>query len=253
MTKPPTPTPTSARQNWERVRRAESQLAVRLRKISAHIQTMVANFAGTVGQDGYDHDRLTKLLDDYGRILQPWAEKEAERFLGEVAARDERAWIRNSRRMAVALRTELAQSEVGRLVQEQSVISAKLISSLPSEAAQRIRALTIKARADGTRPADLEASIMQSGAVSASRARLIARTEVARTASLLTQTRASAVGSTHYVWRTVRDGDVRKSHKSMEGIVCEWAKPPTLSDGTTTHAGQIYNCRCFPEPLFDED
>jgi uncharacterized protein with gpF-like domain len=35
----------------------------------------------------------------------------------------------------------------------------------------------------------------------------------------------------------------------MEGVPVRWDQPPTLSDGTVTHAGQIYNCRCWPEPI----
>jgi len=33
----------------------------------------------------------------------------------------------------------------------------------------------------------------------------------------------------------------------MEGKVIAFNDPPTLSDGTTTHAGQSFNCRCYPE------
>jgi uncharacterized protein with gpF-like domain len=46
---------------------------------------------------------------------------------------------------------------------------------------------------------------------------------------------------------------VRESHKAMNGKFVRWDSPPTLSDGTTTHAGQIYNCRCYPDPVLPED
>lgn len=250
---PPGPLPKeTARKWWERVRRAETQLAVRLRKITHHIGVMVSNFPDAA-TDPLANDRLTGLLDLYGQILVPWAAKEGERIVAEVARRDERAWMANSREMAQLVRQEINGPGVGAVLRQQSAACADLITSLPTQAAQRIRDITLEARASGTRPKDLEAGILASGDVSASRARLIARTEVARTASLLTQTRAESIGCTHYIWRTVKDGDVRKSHRQMEGVVCAWADPPKLSDGTTTHAGQIYNCRCFPEPIFDRD
>src|SRR6185437_1153848 len=90
--------------------------------------------------------------------------------------------------------------------------------------------------------------IMRGGEVSKSKATLIARTETGRALTALTQARAETVGSTSYVWRTVKDSDVRLSHKQMEGKVVDWDSPPTL-DGLTGHAGSLPNCRCFAEPI----
>ena len=97
----------------------------------------------------------------------------------------------------------------------------------------------------------MAAEIARSGEVTESRAMLIARTEVARANSMITEARAASVGSTHYIWRTAEDERVRESHAEMEGQVVAWDTPPTLSDGTTTHAGQIYQCRCYAEPIID--
>jgi uncharacterized protein with gpF-like domain len=38
----------------------------------------------------------------------------------------------------------------------------------------------------------------------------------------------------------------------MNGKFVYYDKPPTLSDGTTTHAGEIYNCRCYKDPVLPE-
>ena len=93
---------------------------------------------------------------------------------------------------------------------------------------------------------------METGKVTESRAKLIARTEIARTASGLTMARATHVGATHYIWRTSGDADVRNSHKEMNGKVIPFSKAPTLSDGTASHAGMIYNCRCYAEPILTD-
>jgi uncharacterized protein with gpF-like domain len=53
------------------------------------------------------------------------------------------------------------------------------------------------------------------------------------------------------LWRTARDGDVRASHKAMEGKQVDWNRPPTL-DGMTGHAGSLPNCRCFCQPQFND-
>lgn len=240
------------RQWWEKAKRTEINLFRRLRRIAGHISDLVSNFPNA-GPDEMQSNQLSNMLDRYAEMLQPWAEIEADKMVADVARREEKAWFARSRKMARLVRQEIKSAPVGHVLQERSREAAELISSLPADAANRIRKLTLEARASGKRHADLVAEIQASGDVSEGRARLIARTEVARTASMLTQARAQSVGSTHYIWRTARDRAVRKSHREMEGKICEWASPPTLSDGTETHAGQIYNCRCFPEPIFDTD
>lgn len=127
-----------------------------------------------------------------------------------------------------------------------------LIKSLPIEAAQRVHALTIEGLENGTRAAEIAKEIRRSGEVSESRANLIARTEVSRTASALTQARAQHIGSEGYIWRTSGDSDVRHSHAQMNGRFVRWDSPPTL-DGMTGHAGEYPNCRCYPEPVIPEN
>ena len=65
----------------------------------------------------------------------------------------------------------------------------------------------------------------------------------------LDQARALSIGSNGYIWRTAEDGDVRHSHREMEGKFVEWGRPPTL-DGMTGHAGELPNCRCYKEIVF---
>ena len=89
------------------------------------------------------------------------------------------------------------------------------------------------------------------GYVTKARARLSARTAGARTAMELTKARAQSVGSEGYIWRTVRDSDVRPSHKGMEGKFVRWDDPPTL-DNLTGHAGGLPNCRCYAEPIIPD-
>jgi SPP1 gp7 family putative phage head morphogenesis protein len=132
----------------------------------------------------------------------------------------------------------------------------ELITSLPTEAGRRVHKLTQQAIVEGTRAKTVARQIQETGKVAAARAMLIARTEVARTAATLTMERAKAVGSDGYIWRTVGDSDVRDAHAEMEGKFVRWdangGEGAKLSDGTTTHAGCIWNCRCYPEPVLPE-
>jgi SPP1 gp7 family putative phage head morphogenesis protein len=235
---------------FERVRNASTAYARNLRKVAHHIGQLVNGFDHP---DQANNSALQDLLEAYARILKPWARATAQRMLMEISRRDTKAWEQYARQMGQAIRTELATQETGRELSAALERQVELITSLPLDAARRVHELTQQALSTSVRPSEIAAKILETGEVTKSRADLIARTEVARTASNLTQVRAESVGSTHYIWRTVRDRRVRESHEHMEGRVCAWADPPEVEPGQRYHAGCIYNCRCYPEPIVPED
>lgn len=231
--------------------RIEREFGRHLRKIAAKVGLLVQQF------DPESQSEMTELehmLRQYAEILKPWARAVSRRMLTDVSRKDEREWRKISETMSSVIKSELTRSNpTGRVLRALQDEQVDLITSLPREAAQRVHDLTIKGVETGGRANSVAAEIMRTGEVTKSRANLIARTEVARTSSLLTESRAKQIGSEGYVWRTSKDQDVRKAHKEMEGRFVRWDSPPTLSDGTTTHAGQIYNCRCYPEPVIPDD
>lgn len=198
-------------------------------------------------------DLLQRLLDQYAEAITPWASSVAKYMLADVDRRNERAWKQAGKEIGRELRNEIMYAPTGQaftmLLNEQ----VTLIKSLPVEAGERVHALTVEALTTGRRADAIAKEIMNTEGVTKSRATLIARTEVARASSLLTEARARYVGSEGYIWRTAGDGDVRDSHAEMEGKYVRWDSTPRLSDGTRTHAGQIYNCRCYPEPVLPDD
>jgi SPP1 gp7 family putative phage head morphogenesis protein len=236
---------------WRAAKRLETAYFRRLRGIAINIRQIVEGFP-EAGADPHQTDELEETLRRYADVLRPWARREAERMTYRIAEMDEKMWLSNSLAIRSGLRELLNNSSVGAIMRQRSEEQAELITSLPSKAAKAVRELTIEGLQKGERAENIVTRIQRMGDVTKGRAKLIARTEVARTASMLTQHRSGALGCTHYIWRTSRDDAVRKSHRLMEGVVCEWASPPTLTDGTTTHAGQIYNCRCYPEPIIPD-
>lgn len=236
--------PARPRNPFEKSARVERQYAKALRGVAREVGRIVTGF--DIDSPLYS-SLVSEALGKYAQRLQPWARVMASRIVTAIDNQDEQAWAQQSREMARALRDELETAPVGQALTQFLADNVKLITSLPLEAASRVHDLTQEGLMGSRRAADIAAEIRRTGAVTESRAMLIARTEVARTSSGLSIIRAQHIGCTHYVWRTSRDGDVRKSHKEMEGQVIAFASPPTLSDGTTTHAGQIYNCRCYPE------
>jgi uncharacterized protein with gpF-like domain len=158
---------------------------------------------------------ITQVLNAYADALRPWAELTASRMLGDVNARDLASWKLLSNDLSAQMRRDIATAPVGDLLRKLLGEQVSLIQSIPREAAQRVHRLTIEGLEDSTRASEIAKEIMASGSVAKSRATLIARTEVGRTAEVLAETRAKHVGSEGYIWETAHDGDV---HILVEGL-----------------------------------
>lgn len=231
--------------SFTQARKAERFYGAQLRKIAAHIGELVR---GSPPPDILAAAALGDRLKKYAEILRPWAGSVAERMLADVSRRDREIWRSRSGEMASLLRRELDTAPTGAAMRRLMGEQVQLITSLPTEAAERVHRLTREALLNSTRAGQIAQEIARTGEVTKSRATLIARTEVGRAQTLLTQVRAEHIGSEGYVWRTAHDGDVRPSHRAMEGKFVAWGRPPTL-DGLTGHAGALPNCRCFCEPV----
>jgi len=238
-----------AGKNPPKTGRAERVYAKQLESIARHVGEIINGFEpGDISAV----PSLTQMLSKYAEALRPWATATANKMLGEVNARDIESWRDLGNAISVGLRNELINAPVGAAVSDLLRQQVTLITSIPTEAAQRVHDLTIKGLEDSRRYNEYVEEIERSGDVAKSRAILIARTEVSRTASTLTQARAEYIGSEGYNWRTAHDGSVRYSHKKMEGKFVYWSAPPTL-DNLTGHAGCLPNCRCYPEPVLRID
>lgn len=150
---------------------------------------------------------------------------------------------------------------IGQIINNQVLENAALIRTLPNDVAQKVVQDIEKETIEGRRAEEIESIIRKyTDKHSRASARLIARTEVSKTQSALTQARAQQLDLQWYVWRTALDGDrVRKSHRLMEGVLVNWKDPPSPEElvGEKNvgryHAGNIWNCRCYSEPLLDID
>lgn len=174
-------------------------------------------------------------------------------MLADVNRRNERTWFEVSKEMGRALRMEIAYAPTGQVFTMLLADQVDLIKSIPLEAAQRVHELTTEGLVTGERAKTIAAEIMRTEQVSASKAMTIARTEVARASSTLTEARATFIGSEGYIWRTSGDGDVRPTHRAMNGKFVPWNKPPVTDKGLAPyHAGCGPNCRCYPDPVIPD-
>ncbi|WP_217368959.1 phage minor head protein [Brevibacillus sp. HB1.4B] len=148
---------------------------------------------------------------------------------------------------------------IGIAVHFQVQRNAEIIRSLPITLANQVNEHVLREVLKGTRADEIAKQIKTYfPEATKAKANLIARTEVSKTSTALTQARAESVGANWYVWRTSEDSRVRGSHKIMDGVLVKWNAPPSPEklDGQTRtfgnyNAGEIFNCRCYPEPVID--
>lgn len=227
----------------------------------------VAVYAGHIIEqhvEGAEVKRTTEMmrrLTEYSETIEPWARRQAEKLLQQVNSSNLRAYKRHSQKMATALREDLLPSRVGQdalaLITEQ----VGLIKSIPLEAGLRAQEIATENFISGARfkvdpetVAAVEKKLGLTTEQAVNRARLIARTETARSNAAFVQARAQAIGAVSYIWRTGKDESVRPSHRKMEGKQIFYADgPPLLEDGMRGHAGTLPNCRCIQEPELPDE
>lgn len=227
--------------------RVLEQYAREMRKIAREVGRIVSGFP--IG-DPASLPRMEDTLARYADLLDPWAKETAKRIAAQLDLQDLAMWREHSRNIGRALAAEIATAPTGQVFKTFMAEQVPLIKSLPLVAAERVHRLTILGMQRGARPEEIAAEIAKTGQVTAHRATLIARTEVARASATLTRARAEYVGSDSYIWRTAEDSDVRPRHRRLNGKVIRWSDPPIAGErGERAHAGCIYSCRCYPEPV----
>lgn len=227
----------------------EIRYSQQLRKVAGYVDTIVKGFDVN---DPHTWPLISASLNEYSNTLHFWAENTAGRIITDVALRDEKTWLIYAQDLSRGIRDQVRNTDIGAVYQKLLNEQVGLIKSLPLNAAQRVHDLSTRALIEGSRASEIAGLIMATGQVTKGRANTIARTEVSRAASAFTQARAENLGSNGYIWRTSEDGDVRDSHREMNGRFVKWDEPPTL-DRMTGHAGCLPNCRCYPEPVIPED
>lgn len=149
------------------------------------------------------------------------------------------------------------QQDIERQIEE----NARLIRTLPTDTANKVVNDISRLAFEGMRASEIAKEISKyTDKHARASARLIARTEVSKTSTMLTKARAENLNLNWYVWRTAQDGKrVRPQHRIMEGVLVNWNNPPSPEqlDGLPSvgnyHAGCIWNCRCYAEVLLEID
>lgn len=238
-----------AQQRFAFAAKAERAYLRSLMQVARQVGNILDGFKDSKG-NVRDEPALPQTLARYAEILRPWARSVAAKMVNDVERRDATAWKSRSKEIGRLLKKEVFETPIGAEITASLESQVDLITSLPREAGERIHKLAMEARLGSKRPAEVAKQIQETFGVTAGRAKLIARTEVARTATEITKARSKSAGSTHYVWRTAGDSDVRETHAKLNGKVFAWDEPPVAGEnGERAHPGSIYNCRCFADPI----
>jgi hypothetical protein len=158
-----------------------------------------------------------------------------------------------------ALQQEMS-GPVGQRVRELVQQQAHLISTFPESVAESVATRAMAQQQAGGRSAELASYDGLLLRVARSQALLIARTQVSKSSTALTRARSEELNLPWYIWRGSLDQRERLSHRRMEDILFRFDTPPSpemlvgLKSQGHYNAGDIYNCRCYPETLvrFDQ-
>lgn len=235
----------------------------RLQMVAKAIGQIVRQYDETKGL-AENAQAITQALFDYQEGLKSWATEVASMMLSRVADDDFKTWEEyydeTSRKLSAQTRAVLQSQEKGSVYFGLMAKEVDLITSLPHDAAEKVHEWVTEGLSNGQRPEAIRGRIRQMLPDEIkNRATLIARTETARARSNFTEARARAVGSTHYIWKTVGDARVRPMHAALNNTIQSWDNPPLSDYGKGgepiySHPGCVWNCRCFASPLLpDED
>lgn len=240
-------------------RNAETEFARALKKVAKTSGHLVESYVGGDGASLRHEGDMLKALNEYSKLITPWAKRQSEKMLAQVLKSNKRAYQKQSKAMGKALKLGVGSDNVGKAAMALLNEQVGLIQSIPIEAGLRAQKIAAKNFFEGTRAVPdksvidyLKKEMGMTTEVAVNRAKLIARTETARANASFVQARAAAVGVTSYIWRTTMDGAERESHAQMNGELVEYAHPPILTDGTTGHAGTFPNCRCWQDPVLPD-
>lgn len=245
---------------WSPKRRIELQFQ---RTIDTIGKSMLSDIEGLT-----DPLEITNVIRSWihNMTFHRFAEETAKKMVGSLLNAGEKTWRQaarensNGRLIYDALRKELTGT-VGISFASEINRNAGIIKSLPLDIANQVTRYISEESIDGRRADDIANDILRKfPSMARNRAALIARTEVSKTSTALIQARCENVGLDWYVWRTSEDGRVRDSHRHMESVLVKWTNPPSperligeKNPPAPYHAGNIYNCRCYPEPVVNLD
>lgn len=251
-------------------RSLEQSYAVQIRKLVVAIvkaarRDIIPAFQfrdGEVRDDDFT-DRLRKLLEAIRLLASRLARGSIEHFALQILEKQ----LHGYDRILVAQVKSNLKIDIAHLLQQHGLEremelalarNISLITNLTEQVATKIEQSVLVAALEGKSVATLTGELIAIGGFGATRARLIARDQLAKWTGELNRIRQTQLGITSYVWSTSLDERVRgnpsgkypnakPSHWAKEGKEFKWADPPK----DTGHPGNDYQCRCTARAVIE--
>lgn len=214
------------------------------KRIATIVQGIISKHVTAAGQID-DPIAMRRELENYGEQIGRWAEGFWGKLLPQQQKLLERDW------KAKGIKLPAHASNVQAAIAAAQAEQVDLIKTLPRTAAEKAQEMAEKAALEtGDRSDKLIAQLqgLEPGYPEFA-ARRLARTEIAKSQSLLVEAQAKDAGVTHYVWCTMDDEAVRDSHKKLDGQIFRFDDLSDKDGDGCPAPGQIYNCRCYARPL----
>jgi len=251
------------RNSWKIPNRIERQYARAMRSMMTQLDARLRGIT-----DPQEQIRIIRRFTE-NRQFRTYCDSLARSMTTQVNGLTARTWREAARvagrgdEMYAAILQELKNNPHGDAFINMVYENASFIKTFPLEIAEELNDFVMDETLKGRRASEIASDLMAKYSdISESRINLIARTEVAKTQSALTQARAESLGIEWYVWRTSNDARVRNAHDHMHGVLVRWDDPPSpealAPDAEqkpygSYHAGNTFNCRCYPEPVVSID
>lgn len=225
--------------------------------LNSVVKTIRANLKKFNPNDPATAIEVMKALQNYTNKLYGWSKKRVGGLIYNLNTDSIRKWLKHSAIISQRMRQEIKTVPVKPLLEQFLMDNVGLIQSMPLRAAQKVQKVVVENLQTGQYRAEgLVDQIMNIGKVTENRAKLIARTEISRMSTELIRVRSEAVDMNWYIWKTSHDVRVRGSHRLMDKVLVNWSEPPSPErldhqnhDYGNYNPGQIFNCRCYPQPL----
>lgn len=143
--------------------------------------------------------------------------------------------------------------------------NSRLISSISEQYLDRVAQRTHDMVRSGTGLDAYRKELGRTYDLTEARARLIARTEVAKLNGQITKARQTRLGIDEYEWLTSADERVRQTHLVLHGKICKWSDPTVYRDASSNEwksrasigayigaPGSDFQCRCVANALVEE-
>lgn len=155
--------------------------------------------------------------------------------------------------------------ELAALVERWQQANVGLITRIPAEQIARDGVWISERIRAGAHVGRLTDELAARHMIGERHARVIARDQTGKLSGNVSQAMQQAAGVSRYVWRTVGDERVRgnpggrypdaiPSHWELDGQVFAWDSPPPAGPGDRLgHPGSAIQCRCYADPILDDD